>query len=33
MQSLPIFVRLQGRPVILIGEGEAADAKRRLQVH
>jgi uroporphyrin-III C-methyltransferase / precorrin-2 dehydrogenase / sirohydrochlorin ferrochelatase len=30
MQSLPIFVRLQGRPVILIGEGEAADAKRRL---
>lgn len=28
MQSLPIFVRLQNRPVILIGEGEAADAKR-----
>lgn len=30
MHSFPIFVRLQGRPVILIGEGEAADAKRRL---
>lgn len=30
MHSLPIFVRLQGRPVILIGTGEAADAKRRV---
>lgn len=30
MHSLPIFLRLQSRPVILIGEGEAADAKRRL---
>lgn len=30
MHSLPIFVRLAGRPVILIGDGEAADAKRRL---
>ena len=30
MHSLPIFLRLQGRPVILIGSGEAADAKRRL---
>ena len=30
MQSLPIFVRLTGRPVALIGTGEAADAKRRL---
>ena len=30
MQSLPIFVRLTGRPVALIGAGEAADAKRRL---
>ena len=30
MHSLPIFVRLNGQPVILIGEGEAADAKRRL---
>lgn len=28
--ALPIFVRLAGRPVILIGEGEAAEAKRRL---
>lgn len=30
MHSLPIFLRLEGRPVILLGEGEAADAKRRL---
>lgn len=30
MRSLPIFVRLTDRPVILIGEGEAAEAKRRL---
>lgn len=30
MHSLPIFLRLQSRPVILIGEGEAADGKRRL---
>jgi uroporphyrin-III C-methyltransferase/precorrin-2 dehydrogenase/sirohydrochlorin ferrochelatase len=30
MHSLPIFVRLNGRPVILIGEGKAADAKRRV---
>ena len=30
MHSLPIFVRLAGRPVVLIGEGPAADAKRRL---
>ncbi|QNQ09304.1 precorrin-2 dehydrogenase/sirohydrochlorin ferrochelatase family protein [Sphingomonas alpina] len=28
--SLPLFVRLAGRPVILLGEGEAADAKRRV---
>ena len=28
--SLPLFVRLQDRPVILLGEGEAAEAKRRL---
>ena len=28
MQSLPIFLRLLNRPVILLGEGEAADAKR-----
>lgn len=30
MHSLPLFVRLQGRAVILIGLGEAAEAKRRL---
>lgn len=30
MHSLPLFVRLRGRRVILIGEGEAAAAKRRL---
>lgn len=30
MHSLPIFVRLEGRPVILTGAGEAAAAKRRL---
>lgn len=30
MHSLPIFIRLQDRPVILIGSGEAAEAKRRI---
>jgi uroporphyrin-III C-methyltransferase / precorrin-2 dehydrogenase / sirohydrochlorin ferrochelatase len=30
MHSLPLFLRLSGRPVILLGEGDAADAKRRL---
>lgn len=30
LHSLPLFVRLQGRPVILLGDGEAAAAKRRL---
>ena len=30
MHSLPIFVKLEGRPVILVGEGDAAQAKRRL---
>jgi len=30
MHSLPIFVRLRDRSVILLGDGEAADAKRRL---
>jgi uroporphyrin-III C-methyltransferase / precorrin-2 dehydrogenase / sirohydrochlorin ferrochelatase len=30
MHSLPLFVRLTGRNVILIGTGEAAAAKRRL---
>jgi uroporphyrin-III C-methyltransferase/precorrin-2 dehydrogenase/sirohydrochlorin ferrochelatase len=28
--GLPIFVRVDGRPVILVGDGAAADAKRRL---
>lgn len=30
MNQLPIFVNLRGMPVILLGEGEMADAKRRL---
>lgn len=30
MHSLPLFVRLANRPVMLLGNGEAADAKRRL---
>lgn len=30
LHSLPLFVRLAGRPVILIGDGEPAAAKRRL---
>jgi uroporphyrin-III C-methyltransferase / precorrin-2 dehydrogenase / sirohydrochlorin ferrochelatase len=30
LAALPIFVRLAGRPVILVGEGEIAEAKRRL---
>jgi uroporphyrin-III C-methyltransferase/precorrin-2 dehydrogenase/sirohydrochlorin ferrochelatase len=30
MHSLPVFLRLEGRAVILTGEGEAAAAKRRL---
>lgn len=30
MQSLPIFVRVTGRPVALVGVGETAEAKRRL---
>ncbi|THD38413.1 MAG: siroheme synthase [Sphingomonas sp.] len=30
MHSLPAFVRLDGRPVMLIGDGGAAEAKRRL---
>lgn len=28
--SLPLFVRVAGRPVILLGEGAAAEAKRRI---
>ncbi len=30
MRSLPLFHRISGQPVIVLGEGEAADAKRRL---
>lgn len=30
MLSLPLFMRLEGRPVMLLGEGYAADAKARL---
>ena len=30
MHSLPIFVTLKGRSVVLLGSGEAAEAKRRL---
>jgi len=30
LHSLPVFLRLAGRPVILVGEGDNADAKRRL---
>lgn len=30
MHSLPLFHRLAGQPVIVLGEGEAAEAKRRL---
>jgi len=30
LHSLPVFLRLEGQPVMLIGDGEAADAKRRL---
>ena len=30
LHSLPLFVRLADRPVILLGTGDAADAKRRL---
>jgi uroporphyrin-III C-methyltransferase / precorrin-2 dehydrogenase / sirohydrochlorin ferrochelatase len=32
VHSLPLFVRLVNRPVILLGEGDAADAKRQLLV-
>lgn len=28
--GLPVFVRVDGQPVVLVGEGPAADAKRRL---
>ena len=30
MEQLPIFLNLRGRTVVLVGEGEAADAKARL---
>jgi uroporphyrin-III C-methyltransferase / precorrin-2 dehydrogenase / sirohydrochlorin ferrochelatase len=30
MHSLPLFHRLAGQPVIVLGEGEAAEAKQRL---
>lgn len=30
MHSLPLFVKIDGQPVILIGTGDAAEAKRRL---
>jgi uroporphyrin-III C-methyltransferase/precorrin-2 dehydrogenase/sirohydrochlorin ferrochelatase len=30
MQSFPVFMRLQGRRVLVVGSGHAADAKRRL---
>jgi uroporphyrin-III C-methyltransferase/precorrin-2 dehydrogenase/sirohydrochlorin ferrochelatase len=30
IESLPLFHRLSGRPVVVTGDGEAADAKRRL---
>src|SRR5690606_9561493 len=32
MHQLPIFVTLAGRPVVLVGDGEAAAAKARLIV-
>jgi uroporphyrin-III C-methyltransferase/precorrin-2 dehydrogenase/sirohydrochlorin ferrochelatase len=30
IQSLPLYHRITGQPVIVLGEGEAAEAKRRL---
>ena len=30
MEALPLFHRLSGRPVLVLGEGEAAEAKARL---
>jgi uroporphyrin-III C-methyltransferase / precorrin-2 dehydrogenase / sirohydrochlorin ferrochelatase len=30
MKQLPVFVNLSGRNVVLVGDGEAADAKKRL---
>ncbi|MBU6265893.1 MAG: bifunctional precorrin-2 dehydrogenase/sirohydrochlorin ferrochelatase [Sphingomonadales bacterium] len=31
--SLPLFHRVAGQPVIVLGQGDAADAKRRLVAH
>lgn len=31
--SLPLFHRIAGRPVIVLGEGDAAAAKRRMGRH
>jgi len=33
MRSLPLFHRVAGQPVIVLGQGEAAEAKRRLVAH
>ena len=30
MHSLPLFFRITGQPIIVLGEGDAAEAKRRL---
>jgi uroporphyrin-III C-methyltransferase / precorrin-2 dehydrogenase / sirohydrochlorin ferrochelatase len=30
MNQLPLFLQLRGKPVILLGDGEAAEAKKRL---
>lgn len=30
MRSLPLFHRVSGKPVVVLGQGEAAEAKRRL---
>ena len=30
MDSLPLYHRIAGQPVIVLGEGDAAEAKRRL---
>jgi len=30
IETLPLFHRIAGRPVVVLGEGEAAEAKRRL---
>ena len=30
LPALPLFHRVSGQPVVLLGHGEAADAKRRL---